>query len=211
MSNAGREFRDNRWGDRLMLCSWGWTTCQLSSQIIITPPKKVVCKIDEVLPTLPFSWSGANPGIYWWFSHFAAVSSKNAAKKGPANWSESWSVALWELGAVLRAHRTLHFGWCGSLHLFGQLIISPKNTSLPPTHKQPHCLITHKDPELTQRDRSQTPCGLMNSPCWLLQPPLCRSLWKALTVQCGLYTTVEKLGAFSHLHHIKVLDNTEEQ
>lgn len=40
MSSAGREFRDNRWGDRLMLCSWGWTTCQPSSQIIITPPPK---------------------------------------------------------------------------------------------------------------------------------------------------------------------------
>lgn len=86
-----------------------------------------------------------------------------------------------------------------------------KGHFFPLTPKQLHCLITHKDPELTQRDCPQTSRGLMNSSYWLLQRPLRRSLWKALTAHCGLYTTVEKPGSFSHLHHIKVPDNTEEQ
>lgn len=82
MSNTGREFRDNRWGNRLMLCSWGWTTCQLSTQITITKKKRRLqnrwglCvrgffQLAEggYLLTHQFSQSGANPGKYWCVSH----------------------------------------------------------------------------------------------------------------------------------------------
>lgn len=222
MSNAGREFRDNRWGDRLMLCSWGWTTCQLSAQIIIT--KKGVCKIDEVYVFLVSS-AGRGRLLFWHISSHEVVQIQVnigvfpicCCKQRECCQERSskliWVMICGTLGAWRGAPRTLNITfrlmWLASFVCTIDYI--SKGHFFSSTPKQQHCLITHRDPELTQRDCSQTPCGLMNSSYWLLQSPLRRSLWKALTVHCGLYMTVEKPGSFSHLRHIKVPNNTEEQ
>lgn len=91
MSSAGREFRDNRWGDRLLLCSRGRTTFQPSARVIVTKKQRVFASRFTWRLLLRRIGSGevaefqVNIGV----PLFAAVSSQNAAKKSPANGSES--------------------------------------------------------------------------------------------------------------------------
>lgn len=139
-----------------MLCSWGWTTCQLSAQIIIT--KKIVCKIDEVSVFVASS-AGRGCLLFWHISsHEVAQVQVNIGVfpicccKQQKRCQERSSKLLWvmicsSLGAWRRALHTLNITfrlmWLAS---FVCTIDYISGHFFPRTPKQMQGLITYKDP-----------------------------------------------------------------
>lgn len=157
--------------------------------------KKGVCKIDEVYVCVVSS-TGRGRLLFWHLrSHEAVQIQVNISvfpicccKQGE-NCQERSSKVIWVMicstlgawrGSPPTVNITFRVMWYASFVCTIDYV--SKGPFFPSTPKQLNCLITHKDPELTQRDCSQTPCGIMNSPYRLLQHPLRRSLWKAPTV-----------------------------